>query len=159
MAKITITGLDEIQANLLKLPAMFGDALRSAANTGATLVKDEVVLRAPEDRGILKSAIYQKHIPELSSTDTQVYYVSWRKGKGSATDAFYGRWVEYGHWFVPPRPKGVSQKAHRAANRAVFIPAHPFLRPAFDATKAAAIDAMRKKLGENVRAAIAELYK
>jgi len=159
MAKISFDGLGEIQANLLKLPSLFGDALRSAANAGATVVKDEVVTRAPEDRGILKSAIYQKHIPERSAADRQVYYVSWRKGKSSELDAFYGKWVEYGHWFVPPRPAGVSKEAHRAANRAVFIPEHAFLRPAFEATKEAAVDAMRKKLGENVRAAIAEMYK
>ena len=158
MAETGWTGFDDVQANLLKLPGIFSDALRSAANTGATLIKEEVITRAPEHLGILKSAIYQKHIAELSDVERQVYYVSWRKGRKSELDAFYGVWVEYGHWYVPKRPKGISQKAHRAANRTLYVTAHPFLRPAFESKKAAAINAMRDKLGENVRAAIAGIY-
>jgi HK97 gp10 family phage protein len=157
MANIQWNGLDQVQQNLLQLPGMFADSLRSAANTGATVIKNEVVARAPEDKGILKSAIYQKHIEELSGLDRQVYFVSWRKGKSSELDAFYGKWVEYGHWYVPKKPKGVRAKEHRAANRNVFVSAHPFLRPAFDTQKEAALSAMRSKLAENVRKAIAEI--
>jgi HK97 gp10 family phage protein len=157
MADFQWNGLEQIQQNLLRLPAVFADSLRSAANTGATVIKNEVIARAPEDKGILKSAIYQKHIEELSGTDRQVYYVSWRKGKSSDLDAFYGKWVEYGHWYVPKKPKGVRTKEHRAANRNVFVAAHPFLRPAFDTQKDAALTAMRSKLAENVRRAIAEV--
>ena len=123
-----------------------------------TLIKEEVIARAPEHLGILKSAIYQKHVAELSNLEKQVYYVSWRKGRQSELDAYYGVWVEYGHWYVPKRPKNKSKKEHRAAHRNKFIPEHPFLRPAFEAKKSAAISAMREKLTENIRAAIAEIY-
>nr|DAH83227.1 MAG TPA: tail component [Caudoviricetes sp.] len=160
MADISLQGFDDLEQTLLSLNAKVGsDALRSAANAGATIIKDEVVIRAPEKSGILKEAIYQKHIPEQSTDRRQVYFVSWRKGKKSTTDAFYGDWVERGHWYVPPRPKGVTYKAHRAANRAIFVPAHPFLRPSFEAKKDVAIDAMRSKLAENVQKAIAEMRK
>lgn len=158
MAKAEWSGFDDIETNLLKIPKIVGDALRSAANTGATVLKDEVVARAPTLKGILQSAIYQKHIDELSGNDKQVYLVSWRKGK-SDLDAFYGAWVEYGHWYVPPRAKGVSTKAHRAANRKIWVEKHPFLRPAFAAKREEALSAMRDKLAANVRAAIAEIYR
>jgi HK97 gp10 family phage protein len=157
MADAQWQGLDEFTENLKSLQHVMGDALRSAANTGATIIKNEVAARAPEDKGILKAAIYQKHIPEQSGDDRQVYHVSWRKGRKSETDAYYGYWVEYGHWYVPSKPAGVSQKAHRAANRAVFVPAHPFLRPGFEAGKVPALEAMRSKMSENVRKAIAEM--
>jgi hypothetical protein len=159
MAKALWTGLDDIENALLTLPKLMSDDLRSAANTGATIVKNEVVRRAPEDKGILKSAIYQKHIPELSSPDRQVYYVSWRKGKNSATDAYYGVWVEYGHWYVPEKGSGVRWKPHREQNRTVFVPAHPYLRPGFEASKNPAIVAMRETLAINVQKTIAEFYK
>lgn len=160
MANISLQGFDDLEQVFLVMGEKIGsDALRSAANTGATVIKDEVVIRAPEDSGILKSAIYQKHIPEQSGDDRQVYFISWRKGKKSPTDAFYGDWVERGHWYVPPKPDGITYKAHRAANRAIFVSAKPFLRPGFEAKKYAAIEAMRNKLGENVRKAIDEMSK
>ncbi|MFJ2989956.1 HK97 gp10 family phage protein [Collimonas sp. NPDC087041] len=158
MAKFEWQGFDSVEANLKKVPQIVGNALRSAANAGATVLKDEVIARAPEFKGVLKSAIYQKHIDELSSSDRQVYIVSWRKGK-SDVDAFYAAWVEYGHWYVPPKLAGVSTKAHRAANRKIWVEKHPFLRPAFSAKRDAALSAMRVKLAANVRAAIAEIYK
>jgi hypothetical protein len=157
MAKVGWQGFDDIEANLLKVPEIVGRALRSAANNGATVLKTEVIARAPALRGILKSAIYQKHIEELSGSDKQVYIVSWRKGK-SDVDAFYGAWVEYGHWYVPPTLAGISIRSHRAANRKVWVEKHPFLRPAFGAKKEEALRVMKDKLAANVRAAIAEIY-
>lgn len=160
MASISLEGIGDLEQVFLALGEKIGsDALRSAANTGATVIKDEVVIRAPEKSGILKKAIYQKHIPEESSDDRQAYLISWRKGKKSQTDAFYGDFIERGHWYVPPKPKGITYEVHRAANRAIFVPAHPFLRPGFEAKKEAAIEAMRNKLGENVRKAIDEMSK
>jgi HK97 gp10 family phage protein len=159
MDKVRWTGLDQIEANLLKMAEMFGDDLRSAANTGATVIRDEVVLRAPEDKGILKSQIYQKHVDEESSPTRQVYVVSWRKGSNAALDAYYGFWVEYGHWYVPPKAKGITWKQHRIATKTTFVPAHPFLRPAYEAKAQQAVDVMRAKLAVNVQRTLASFNK
>ena len=87
-----------------------------------------------------------------------MYVVSWRKGgQDRNKDAFYGFWVEYGHWFVPHKAKGITWKAHRAATQKIFVAANPFLRPGFEAKRYDAVDRMRAKLGENVNKRIAEL--
>jgi hypothetical protein len=155
MAKIEVSGADEVAAFFLSLPPKMSDALRSAANTGASVIKEEVIARAPRDKGILADNIYQKHIPEQSGDAIQTYHVSWRK-KGKGDIPYYGAWVEYGHWFVPPKPKGITWKKHRTATKSVFVPAHPFLRPGYEAKKDAALEAMQAKLAENVMQVIGD---
>ena len=128
------------------------DVLRSAANAGATVIKAEVIARAPRDKGILADNIYQKHIPEASTETSQTYHVSWRKKSRDGESPYYGAWVEYGHWYVPPKPDGITWKRHRVATKALYVPAHPFLRPAYEAKKSEALAAMQAKLKDNVKA-------
>lgn len=159
MAKVDLIGLDDLIANFQKLPELFADDLRSAANTGASVIRDEVVIRVPRATGLLAEEIYQKHIPEASNKVRQTYIVSWRKGGKGQKGAYYGFWVEYGHWYVPPKAKGITWKAHRNATKTIFVAANPFLRPAFEAKARAAVDAMRQKLAENVQRTIASFNK
>ncbi|MFJ9451506.1 HK97-gp10 family putative phage morphogenesis protein [Herbaspirillum sp. NPDC101397] len=157
MAKSSVTGQDEAIAKLLSLADKLTDPIRSAANTGATVMKEEVIARAPRDKGILQENIYQKHVDELSSDDRHVYYISWRKGRKTSDGAYYGVWVEYGHWYVPPKVKGTTWKAHRANAKAIFVAAHPFIRPAYEAKKEEVLRVMQEKLAENTSKAIKEL--
>lgn len=154
MAKMEVDGFDEVIRLLEGLPEKVGsDALRSAANAGASIIKAEVIVRAPLKKGILKGNIYQKHMDEISSVTSQTYHVSWRKvGEGDVP--FYGAMVEYGHWYVPPKPDGVKLKLHREQNRSIKVPAHPFLRPAYEAKKGAALKAMQDRLSERVSEAL-----
>ncbi|WP_122886687.1 hypothetical protein [Burkholderia pseudomallei] len=130
---------------------------RGAANAMATKIRQQAVYLAPVYEGDkkgpvpgrLRDAIIQKHLPELSGTYRQTYLVTVRRGqkpekegggvvvrggKVVDLDAYYWPWVEFGHWFVPPRPKGTTRKAHRERAKegvgAVWIQPHSFLRPA-----------------------------
>lgn len=153
MAQMQTDGADDLAALFDSLADEVGEsALRSAANAGATIIKLEVIARAPRDKNILADNIYQKHIPEVSTETSQTYHVSWRKKVRDGKSPYYGAWVEYGHWYVPPKPDGITWKRHRVATKALYVPAHPFLRPAYEAKKGEALAAMQAKLKENVNA-------
>jgi HK97 gp10 family phage protein len=159
-----IKGLDEFARALEQLPKNIGrNVLRGAVNAGATVLRNEAVHLAPEyegddarvDPGRIKRAIYQKQIGERSSELVQTFVVGVRRGKpqqlkirkGKVTnlDAYYWVWLEFGHFYVPPRPKGVTQDAHRAAHKAtgaIWIEPRSFMRPAFAIAKDEAIKAM-----------------
>ncbi len=120
-----------------KLPAeIHVKAIRPAAQAGAQVLYDEVKIRAPMSSaphksgkqtyapGNLKAAIYQAHSPESSQDGAHVYHVSWNKKK-----AFYGQFIEYG---------------------TAKMAARPFLRPAYEAKKQAALDTADKVLGEKL---------
>lgn len=150
------SGFDESAAALLKLADdMAESALRSAAVAGGTILRDEASLRAPRgETGNLSRALYLKFIEERSTETSKMYYVSIRRGKksdGRDDVAFYGLMVEFGHWYVPPKPKGTRWKSHRASSIGKhWVAANPFLRPAWEARKTDAIDAMRNRLREKL---------
>jgi HK97 gp10 family phage protein len=147
---ISIQGFEDFKRQLALLPGRVGrNVLRGAVNAGATVIRKEVALRAPEytgpvaeghpPPGTLKRAVYQKQIAELSSAVQQTFFVGVRAGKRQQTlkrggktvnlDAYYGRFVEF----------GTSKMSAR-----------PFLRPAFEAKKEAAIEAMRAYMAERI---------
>lgn len=109
-------------------------ALRSAGFAGAQVFQQEAILLAPEDTGVLKNNIIIKRAEEKSEgAEKQTYLVTVRSGKFNAEgDAFYWRFVEFG-------------TSHAAAR--------PFMRPAFESMKKAAIDRMRERLGEQIKEA------
>jgi len=99
-----------------------------------------------------------------------------KKKLSKRLDAYYAQWVEFGHFSRPAGDaKKISQFAtgtrntlRRKTNRGEWnnkwlanqvqagnvkwVPAHPFLRPAFDAKKEAAVDAIGQVLGAGVAA-------
>lgn len=160
-----IKGLDEFARTLEQLPRNIGrNVLRGAVNAGATVLRQQAQDFAPvyegddprPDPGRLRRAIYQKQIPERSNELLQVFYVGVRRGRknqvkvvrGKVTnlDAYYWTWLEFGHAYVPPRPKSVTLKAHRAAIKAapgaIWVEPRSFMRPAFAIAKDQAIQAM-----------------
>lgn len=182
-----VKGFEQLKAALLQLPTNIGkNVLRGAANTGSKIIKERAVAIAPSLRevdrhkkprikGLLKAAIYQKQIPELSGDLKQVFAVGVRHGKQQGkykyavqtsaggfalVDAFYWKWIEYGHFYVPPQPKNVvgktrqTQKAHRAqvkaSANAVWVKPQPFLRPAYNEKVAQALQAMTDYISERV---------
>lgn len=159
MANLThIVGLEGVLERMAELPKQAAMQInRGAANAMATKIRQQAVYLAPVYEGDkkgpvpgrLRDAIIQKHLPELSGTYRQTYLVTVRRGEKPAKegggivvkggkvvdlDAYYWPWVEFGHWFVPPRPKGTTRKAHRERAKegagAVWIQPHSFLRPA-----------------------------
>lgn len=137
MAEIqSVTGLKELQKALAELPqGIARNVLRGAVNAGATVIKAEAKVRAPALTGILKRSLYQKQIREKSNLLLQTFFVGVRQGRSSkktkkgVLDAFYARFVEFG-----------TSK----------MPAHPFMRPAFEAKKEAAVQAIKDYLTKRI---------
>lgn len=133
-----IKGLDNLAEGMK-------DEVRPAAQAGAQVLYDEVLRRVPVSKkprkrkgriiqpGALRSSIYQVFSQDNSDEKRSTYHVSWNRRK-----APHGHLVEFG-------------TARSAAT--------PFLRPAFDAKRDAALEAARKRFVEGGRKVIAGVKK
>ena len=143
-----VRGLSELTANLRAMPqAMQTRILKGMVATGASVIRKEAIERAPQytgtvqaghpPPGTLKRAIYQTRLVAQCTPTLEVWLVSVRKGKNQQNagpnhgdagpmqtnrDAYYATWIEYG---------------------TVKMAARPFMRPAFEAKKQEASNAMR----------------
>ncbi len=142
---VEVQGLKELGAALRALPDRVAkNVARGAVAATAAVIRDEAKSRAPvytgqvskghPPAGTLKRAIITKQIPEKSGPLKQTYYVHVRTGKKYAKqgkkgnlsqDAFYWWMVEFG---------------------TAKMSAKPFMRPAFDAKKVAAVAAFERYL-------------
>ena len=177
---VILEGWAELETKLLGLSTKIAkNCLRVSIAAGAALMRDAVKEKAPlltgptwgdhQPPGTLKRSVIIKHVPELSNDYQQTYKVTVRQGKkyqgqtkkkNKSQDAFYARWVEYGHWYVPPNPNsvisangvkhGTNWSQHRASNHAIWIPAHPFMRPAWDTNNQKALEAIKIKMGQRI---------
>ncbi|NPT36254.1 HK97-gp10 family putative phage morphogenesis protein [Paraburkholderia xenovorans] len=130
--------------------------LRKAAAAGATVIRKEVVLRAPVGPfphlrsgkeyppGTLKKNIFVFHDEGQSSVAGQVQVYGVVIGR----DAFYGRIVEKGHPLSGAFAKHVKEVEFGNSK----VEAHAFFRPAVDAKQQEALkamtDVMQDKLNE-----------
>jgi HK97 gp10 family phage protein len=144
-----IEGLAELGKALRELPERVArNGLRVSVYAGAKVVRDEARARAPKAQqslgpnqpppGTLKRSVIMKHIPELSSPTRQTFFVTVRHGKkyrkqgkkgNLSQDAWYWRFVEFG-----------TRKMR----------ARPFLRPALEAKRREAGQAMKDRLSERI---------
>jgi HK97 gp10 family phage protein len=144
-----VKGLRALSEALKELPRRIArNALRQSVAAGAAIIRHDAKSRAPIATappapgdplpGTLKRSIYTKHIPERSGVDSQTYVVGVRQGKkyrkqgkkgNRSQDAYYWRWVEFG---------------------TIKMSARPFLRPAFEANKEAAIKAIAAYLARRI---------
>ena len=141
-----VKGLKELRAALLELPkGIARNVLRGAVSAGAAVVRVEAKANAPQftgtvaaghpPPGTLKKAIYQKQIREKSNDKQQTFFVGVRQGKHARQskkgllDAFYGRFIEF----------GTSKMS-----------AKPFMRPAFESKKDAAVQAIKAYLEKRI---------
>ncbi len=144
-----IEGLAELGKALRELPERVArNGLRVSVYAGAKVVRDEARARAPKAAqslgpnqpppGTLKRSVIMKHIPELSSLTRQTFFVTVRHGKkyrkqgkkgNLSQDAWYWRIVEFG-----------TRKMR----------ARPFLRPALEAKRREAGQAMKDRLSERI---------
>lgn len=130
----------KIAAKLDNITTAAEKATRPAAQSGAQVFYDEVKQRVPMSAkphksgkktynpGTLRRAVYQAFAERESGDGRAMYRVSWNK-----THAFYGRLVEF----------GTSKMA-----------AKPFLRPAYDAARARALQAVQERMAAEVKKAI-----
>lgn len=156
-----------LQAAIKQVVEKVGDAagesaLRSAGVAGAAVFREEAKRNALAHRktGVLYNNIIIKRAEEESDgARRQTYLVTVRTGKyGGDGDAFYWRFVEFGHRFVPPKPKkgkGSSWKAHRKAAELEYgtssAPAYPFMRPAYESKKQEAAAAVQAELSRKIK--------
>lgn len=126
---------------------------RSMGVAGGQVLRDEAKLFAPVESGLLKSAIYLAYKENKSSKEQVTYSVTW-----NAKKAPHGHLVEFGHWrynkiingypqksLKPGLTKGNGPQDHEgpgALDKPVWMPAHPFLRPAIDSAGPRAVQAM-----------------
>lgn len=137
-----IEGLDEIVRNMKEIVKdLKGDPLRASLRKGIAPIVEQARANAPRgETGRLQEAINSKPMPmdEIPSgfTDGQELFVasSRNKKKDAPGNAWYWHFVEFG-----------TDK----------MSARPFLAPAFDSKRQAAMDAfideMRKQLERNVK--------
>jgi homoserine dehydrogenase len=138
--------------------------LRAVGFAGADIFRNEAKANAQSHikTGVLHRNIIVKRVEEESDGGIrQVYIVTVRRGNYGGEDAFYARWVEKGHKFVP-KNKTVSAKtgrtvgwaAHRRAAELEYgsatVPAYPYMRPAYESRKRDAVDAMTQALAEQL---------
>ena len=131
-------------------------SLREIGFSGAKLIRDEAKQNASRlplhiRSGTLTDSIIVKRLEEDSDTDRrQFYLVTVRKGAYAGSDAFYWRFVEFGHRFVPQKPKRRTWDDHRIAAQVEYgtasAPAYPFMRPAIESHRDEAIAAMKATL-------------
>jgi HK97 gp10 family phage protein len=144
-----IKGLSELSAALKELPLRIArNALRQSVARGAVVIRDEAKAKAPVSSGpsapgdtlpgTLKRSIVIKHDRERSTPTSQTYVVAVRHGKqyrnqgkkgNRSQDAYYWRWVEFG---------------------TVKMSARPFMRPAFETQKEAAVQEIARVLAERI---------
>lgn len=147
--------LDDIQESML-------GAVRPAAQAGAQVLYDQVLanlaaIDAKIYTGNLKDSIYQVYSKEHSNETTATYHISWNLKTGTQnTPAPHAGWIEYGYidtfkhykkdgkWYSALPPNYVKGMAGtRAEPRQVK--ARPFVRPAFDAKRFAALEAVEAR--------------
>ena len=129
----------KLAAKLDSITKAAEESVRPAAQAGAQVFYDEVRQRVPVSAkphksgkktynpGTLRRAVYQAFANKESGDGKAMYRISWNK-----THAFYGRFVEF----------GTSKMA-----------AKPFLRPAYDAARARALQAAKERMATEVKKA------
>lgn len=164
-----VPGLADMLAELSRLPeVMQRRVVRGAVATGCSVIRREVAARAPEftgdvaqghpPPGTLKRAVYQARLVDQCTGTAEVWTVGVRAGKRQRADAFYARWVEYGHYTRTPAGPGTRaarRAVARASGTARWVPARPYFRPAFDAKRNEAMQAMQDYITENLPLAAA----
>jgi len=140
------------------------EMLRTIGFAGADLFRDQAKQNALSNKktGILFDNIIVKRMEEESDGPRkQVYLVTVRNGNAASNGAYYWRWVENGHRFVPQNTK-VSKRtgrtigwaAHRRAAELEYgnarVRAYPFMRPAYEMKKQEAVDLMTNTLAEQM---------
>lgn len=178
MMRTEVKGAADLAAALRALPQQIqGRELRAAVAAGAKVIRQEVVQRAPvwtgpvakghPPPGTLRRSIYQMWLRDASSATREVFMVSVRSGKGAAVrkgknagqtlDAYYWRWVEFGH-YTRGRKGGKDRKGIASGSSLVsgsyYVLPRPFLRPGFEAKKQEAVQRVIDRLRDRLPAAI-----
>jgi HK97 gp10 family phage protein len=143
---ITMTFDDAaLQAALTELGAKATEFVRPAAQAGAQVLYDEVKVNAEKIRrktGNLASSIYQAYSQDNSDNTRATYHVSW-----NARKAPHGHLVEFGHLQTRKAYIGSDGKWYTSKEKLPepkHVAAQPFVRPAYDAKRTAALQVSKE---------------
>lgn len=107
--------------------------VRAAVPHATTQFRYNPTSRGSQGEGALADAMYLAFNSQLSNDSQYTYSVSWNH-----TTAFWGRWREFGHWieyrFFYDETGVYHTIKSQPLKAKVWVPAHPFLAPAFDAS-------------------------
>ncbi|EAA1838749.1 hypothetical protein DRY65_19625 [Salmonella enterica subsp. enterica serovar Halle] len=144
---LDFSGMNDIAKDLELLSrAENNKVLRDATRAGAEVLKEEVIVRAPERTGKLKKNVVvvtpkSRHRGEISS-GVHIRGVNPRTGNSDNTmkannprNAFYWRFVEMGTVNMPP---------------------HPFIRPAFDVRQEQAMEVVFRRMNQAIDEALSK---
>lgn len=149
MMSVKIDGLKELQEALNQLPLKIqGKPLRSAVGAAAKVVMDEAKRRVPQDSGQLKKAIYRGRSRSMSGTGKETYVVAVRKGKAKYANTRKNR--RFNRVGKTYQTRGLAYYWRFLEFGTAKMPARPFLRPAFEATKEQAARVLKQKLAETI---------
>lgn len=139
---IAIEGIDEVTKFLQEAPALVvANGFLKALNAAARPIEIELAVRTPI--GPISAEI-ENRLAESQVTET----VLDSQLRGGFTEVGFGKqsnvanWVEFGHRMVTHKP---------GKKEVGSVPAHPFIRPAFEASAEAAVDAFAESLSETIR--------
>jgi HK97 gp10 family phage protein len=138
--ELTITGGKELADLLAAMPdRAANNVMRGALYAGAVVIRDEARRLAP---------LGHPPLPKGESAATLRKGIIASRGRGTrgtlvakvhlSKEAWYGRLVEFGHRIA----KGGALRGRRRGRVAGNVPAHPFMRPAFDSKREAAVAAI-----------------
>lgn len=132
-------GFPETQAALIQLrQTVATDATRGAVRAGANVIRDEMAAQAPMldeetanstalDPGVLKTEIRVA----MGRVDKEGFIVA--EIGPSEEVAHVARWVEYGHRLVKGGYSSFKRGRLQGSGKQIGeVPAHPFLRPAYE---------------------------
>ena len=134
---ITIDGLDQVRRLLGGVPTrILHNAIERALDAAAVPVAQELTSRTPEVTGDLKN-----HLVTVVAVNEDAKEGTAQVGFGS--EGYIARLVELGH-------RDVGHKPDKKELALGMVSPHPFMRPAADAAKEAAIQAFADSLTESI---------
>lgn len=160
LMSVKVSGAAFAMLDRLGSPETAESVLRASGFAGAKVFQEQAIANTDKFKkktGTIRDNIIIKRVEEKSNGgERQSYIVTVRKGPYQGGDAFYAPFVEEGHHFsgFRKRSENVSWKVYRDAMKTEFgsskVPPRPFMRPAYEAMKGQARDAIRKRAVEKL---------
>lgn len=141
---VRVRNLDRLDRKLAALSRLAqGDVLEQALHAGAQEIRNAAQDKAPYLTGTLRRSIHSE-TTEKSGTRVVVQV---------GTDLEYAAMQEFGGEIVPKNAKRLvfEVDGKKVFAKKVAIPAHPYLRPAFDEQKSQAVRQFRLAVADQVR--------
>lgn len=141
MAKVEVIGLPILNRTFNRLgKAATGEAARRVVGAGARVIQDAA-------RANVRAKLNRRSSGRLEADITTEFENDYEATVGPRT-VVYARIHEYGGVITPKRARVLAFEidGKKVFTRRVVIPARPYMRPAYDAKRRAAQEAMRRQV-------------